>query len=135
MQSVSEVEKSSHLPFETGRHGWISYQSSVVSRSRLIIKTSLTENRKPKTDDYYIPFKREGTGEPVSGIYELSEPIVFQFPSNGKARVNISSPDIEDRIPQGFQFPSNGKAHVNAQRLHHRGNNKCFNSLQTGRHM
>ena len=26
MQSVSEVEKCSHLPFEMGRHRWISHR-------------------------------------------------------------------------------------------------------------
>ena len=37
-----------------------------------------------------IPFKREGTGEPWgAGYFDLAtEVIKFQFPSNGKARVN-----------------------------------------------
>ena len=63
--------------------------------------------------------------------------MVFQFPSNGKARVNqihrfCCVPD------RWFQFPSNGKARVNdalrkdAQQL---AEIMRFNSLQTGKHV
>ena len=61
-----------------------------------------------------IPFKREGTCE-LRNPNEV-DPItpVFQFPSNGKARVNISGRSGWETGRFVFQFPSNGKARVNS---------------------
>ena len=44
-----------------------------------------------------------------------AEGILFQFPSNGKARVNkiVGLPKSHLQVSK-FQFPSNGKARVNA---------------------
>ena len=58
-----------------------------------------------------IPFKREGTGEPVKPFYYPTPTFLFQFPSNGKARVN----EIRAQLRQIWA--------------------KSFNSLQTGRHV
>ena len=43
----------------------------------------------------------------------LNMPVRFQFPSNGKARVNRFGVLLIHRPPERFQFPSNGKARVN----------------------
>ena len=62
--------------------------------------------------------------------------LVFQFPSNGKARVNpVASFSVEFEIKE-FQFPSNGKARVNETINRKKSTTKpSFNSLQTGRHV
>ena len=39
---------------------------------------------------------------------------MFQFPSNGKARVNPAETAVQVRLLYKFQFPSNGKARVNS---------------------
>ena len=57
-----------------------------------------------------IPIKRERTCEQESG-WETGRFVEFQFPSNGKARVNSATPTKS--------IPSH----------------PCFNSLQTGRHV
>ena len=88
----------------------------------------------------------------------------FQFPSNGKARVNATADNTVAKSPKVvFQFPSNGKARVNQEALAATKENICggkvsipfkregtcerltnflpekfcasFNSLQTGRHV
>ena len=85
-----------------------------------------------------IPFKRESTCEPETEVNN-NESKAFQFPSNGKARVNmqnecdgglqggpVSIPFKRESTCEhkwksfgfgllGFQFPSNGKARVNIQ--------------------
>ena len=82
-----------------------------------------------------IPFKREGTCEQFEVEISVTVRVEFQFPSNGKARVN----EIMFKkafIGTQFQFPSNGKARVNACCEKFRSAGKpCFNSLQTGRHV
>ena len=90
--------------------------------------------------------------------YEL---VLFQFPSNGKAYTKRRSSTLTPRLPQKvsipfkregiykvftgatlpmkqkFQFPSNGKAYTKRQLASDAGVGvqKCFNSLQTGRHI
>ena len=86
-----------------------------------------------------IPFKREGTSKLLKIQPNIGQATMFQFPSNGKAHLNMVMDDsdligFEDvSIPfkrEGtsklseesdansleayeFQFPSNGKAHLN----------------------
>ena len=61
-----------------------------------------------------IPFKRESTCELFGAPKVAVDIIKFQFPSNGKARVNeeLTASGDNGRYIQ-FQFPSNGKARVN----------------------
>ena len=59
----------------------------------------------------------------------------FQFPSNGKAYLNLEPPQHNRHRKVTFQFPSNGKAYLNSSE----GNVPfytipvSFNSLQTGK--
>ena len=107
-----------------------------------------------------IPFKREGTCEHrvdvlvdkpkqefqfpsngkarVNAFYSNNIPIKgeeFQFPSNGKARVNAESQIRLGGKEWTFQFPSNGKARVNENGKLDSVSSNSFNSLQTGRHV
>ena len=62
-----------------------------------------------------IPFKRESTCEQIEDyITGVDWDDLFQFPSNGKARVNKIR-TLNMTLITLFQFPSNGKARVNAQ--------------------
>ena len=68
---------------------------------------------------------------------QLSERILFQFPSNGKAYTkSVTWLTILPRL-ELFQFPSNGKAYTKASngRLEPARIYKSFNSLQTGKHI
>ena len=61
-----------------------------------------------------IPFKRESTCEQMLiAIGFKFDTYLFQFPSNGKARVNFIVRTRLKSQPILFQFPSNGKARVN----------------------
>ena len=62
-----------------------------------------------------IPFKREGTCELLGTeeVLEVKGVEKFQFPSNGKARVNAALRQTVTISIDEFQFPSNGKARVN----------------------
>ena len=60
-----------------------------------------------------IPFKREGTCELLGNLFRSDYEVEFQFPSNGKARVNATAAESR-RNRSTFQFPSNGKARVNS---------------------
>ena len=121
--------------------------------------------RKPTSTRYpvSIPFKREGTCEPPAEKGPIStKPVdLFQFPSNGKARVNRFKVVPSVKRHSMFQFPSNGKARVNEYTCNtlielnsvfqFPSNGKArvnqssvvmklsfitsFNSLQTGRHV
>ena len=71
-------------------------------------------NGKLPTTDVSIPFKREGTCKPTGDLYRKNS-VEFQFPSNGKARVNDFEL-IQSILKTMFQFPSNGKARVNSAR-------------------
>ena len=62
-----------------------------------------------------IPIKRERTCEQESG-WETGRFVEFQFPSNGKARVNLLENDEFHKVVRLFQFPSNGKARVNTEK-------------------
>ena len=64
-----------------------------------------------------IPFKRESTCEQECRTAEdCTGRHSFQFPSNGKARVNLQGMLTEtENLTFLFQFPSNGKARVNAR--------------------
>ena len=83
---------------------------------------------------------------------------MFQFPSNGKARGNLSISSRQRNLSGTFQFPSNGKARGNTdivvggdvqvgvsipfkregtgkpETCRRRGSDSSFHSLQTGRH-
>ena len=84
-----------------------------------------------------IPFKREGTGElqairPNPQMEEITVSIPFK--REGTCERKIISGAF-NRVRNWFQFPSNGKARVN---LHEHGitvRRVGFNSLQTGRHV
>ena len=56
----------------------------------------------------------------------------FQFPSNGKAYLNLKLV-LEQYAIHEFQFPSNGKAYLNTIRTPKPGREFRFNSLQTGK--
>ena len=58
---------------------------------------------------------------------------MFQFPSNGKAYLNLlMDQEPLTRGPQ-FQFPSNGKAYLNTAPVVDVEEAPSFNSLQTGK--
>ena len=61
---------------------------------------------------------------------------VFQFPSNGKAYLNIEKRQPAVSYENRFQFPSNGKAYLNLTTTFQiSGWIIGFNSLQTGKHI
>ena len=137
------ADSHSAIPIEgAGRCRW------VISFSRGVLGIDLFNRQlslwgKPTTGDYNIPFKRESTCE-HAGIADrtTTKSQKFQFPSNGKARVNLwftvrwqqTCPAKAVSIPfkrestcerknenlikpyqvRWFQFPSNGKARVNS---------------------
>ena len=83
-----------------------------------------------------IPFKREGMLRGASGILNLDQNLVFQFPSNGKVCCEQSKNSRFYDFNRLFQFPSNGKVccELDRQRLQRRRGDG-FNSLQTGRYV
>ena len=81
-----------------------------------------------------IPFKRESTCEPkVKKEKRKNESIVsIPFKRESTCELAILIGIVAVIV---FQFPSNGKARVNLKEAISKINYDCFNSLQTGKHV
>ena len=71
----------------------------------------------------------------AGGGLSVPSSIEFQFPSNGKAYTKPNRTRIAARRAVVFQFPSNGKAYTKWTLLTLTLEYRCFNSLQTGKHI
>ena len=145
--------------YRTGPHGHSRVFVSIPFKRESISERSNSRCR-TSSGNVSIPFKRESISErSIAGKFHKNS-VVFQFPSNGKAYLNVTMSSLtmlvagisfnslqtgkhiwtlyqlaEEYDGKEFQFPSNGKAYLNGKSANNSLTLLSFNSLQTGKHI
>ena len=82
-----------------------------------------------------IPFKRESTCEREAIARRIDNILEFQFPSNGKARVNFQRCRNDTPYSVSIPFKRESTCELKFMVAKNDQNKKGFNSLQTGKHV